>query len=429
MIWYPYTIQKGSSTPPKIQRASREFLYDSSGNSYIDAISSWWTSIHGHNHPKIMSAIKAQLDCLDHVLLAGFSHDSAEKLGETLIWFTGDNFHRVFYSDNGSCGVEIAMKIAFQYFQNAGMNEKKEIIHFSLSYHGDTIGAMSVGGRSHYNENFSTLFFKSKEFTSPDCHNCPLNKIPSLCKTECLNELENYTREFGKKISSIIIEPVIQGANGMIFYDGKVLRRLREICDKEEILLVYDEVFTGFGKTGEKFAFEYAKAIPDILVLAKGLSGGTLPIAATLVNRKVYDGFDSTELKKAFLHGHTMTGNPSACAASIASIEIFENEKSLEKVRALESKMAEYSKKLQSEFGEDFLKTRCLGAVCAMDVNVTKTGYMGIVSETVKSKCIDKGVVIRPLGNVVYVTPPYNIGDDSLDRVFEAIRYAFTFLR
>ncbi|NUM41541.1 MAG: aminotransferase class III-fold pyridoxal phosphate-dependent enzyme, partial [Leptospiraceae bacterium] len=259
------------------------------------------------------------------------------------------------------------------------------------------------------------------------CYNCPLNKNPSDCKVECLNELELYIAENGKKISSIILEPLIWGANGMVFYEGKVLQKIRTLCDREDILLIYDEVFTGFGKTGKHFAFEEADATPDILVLAKGLSGGTLPVAATLVNEKVYEGFYFKELNKAFLHGHTMTGNPSACSASIASIEIFENENILYKIKKLEYRMKEYSSKLKEEYGE-LIKVRCLGAVCVMEIVSEYAGVQGNVSETVKLKCIEKGVIIRPLGNVVYVTPPYVIREESLREIFEAVRYALSFL-
>ena len=418
MIWYPYTAQKNFENPLKIVRAKSEFLYDEDGNEYIDAISSWWISIHGHNHPYIINSIKEELDKLDHVLLAGCTNNKAEILANKLIEFTENHFHSVFYSDNGSCAVEIAIKIAYQYFTNTG-KIRNQIIHFSDSYHGDTIGTMSVAGMSKYNSIFKNLFFQSPEFNSPDCSYCPVGKIKERCKEECLDKLIQYIETNKDDIFAIIIEPLIQGANGMKIYKKEVLQKLSKICKDNEIIFILDEVFTGFGRTGSKFAFMEAGIIPDIISLAKGLSGGVLPLAATLINKKVYDGFYSEKKEHIFFHGHTMTGNPPACAGALASIELFETENRLEDVKILEFYLKKMLKKLCMDMGEMILSPRVLGGVCAFEIKYPERFNVSFF----KKRCIDLGVVLRPLGSTIYIAPSYTISTNSLSKIFNIIQF------
>ena len=421
MIWPPYSILKNTHKPFYVESANKEFLYDRNNKEYIDAVSSWWISIHGHNHPKIIESVKETLSRLDHIILAGQTHKTAIELAEKLISITSPAFHSVFYSDNGSCAVDIAIKIAYQYFQNLGLNNKKEILHFSSSYHGDTIGAMSVSGKSSFNSKFEKLGFYSPEFISPNCNDCPMKKDPYTCQTECIQTIENYAYHNSEKICAIIIEPIVQAALGMKFYKKEVLQKLEAICMKNNILLILDEVFTGFGRLGKLFAYQYADIKPDIITLAKGLSGGVLPLAATLVNEKVYVGFDSADADQAFYHGHTMTGNPSATAAAIASIELFESENRIEDIQRIEKYFEEKLIYFQAHFAEKIFNPRTKGTIFAFEIGNEKNQYLDIIAKALKEFAFQNQVLLRPLGNTIYITPPYIISKSSLDQIFSTI--------
>ncbi|AVV49609.1 Adenosylmethionine-8-amino-7-oxononanoate transaminase [Leptospira santarosai] len=423
VIWHPFTLQFESDPPLKIKKAKGEFLYDEKGNSYIDAISSWWVSIHGHNHPKIVQAVKDQLDQLDHVLLAGFTHDPAEKLASELLRITEGLFHRVLYSDNGSTAVEIMIKLAYQYFQNTGESDRRIFIKFNTSYHGDTIGAMSVGGNSVFNRVFQGLTFPTEEFSTPNCSFCPMKKKPDSCDVECVDPIEEFFERNPKSVAGIVIEPLILGSGGMIFYKEEVLQKLEKISKKYGVLLLVDEVFTGFGRTGSLFAYQKAKIRPDLVAMAKGLSAGAAAIAATLTTDKIHSAFVTPEPEKAFYHGHTMTGNPIACSAALASIELLFEEGCLDRVVGLESKLRIGLKKIAEEYPKTIRDCRILGAVGVLELEVgNKSGYNYPGNRILKKKFLEKGVLLRPLGNVIYITPPYNIKDSSLEKVFFAIR-------
>ncbi|MDX1957711.1 MAG: adenosylmethionine--8-amino-7-oxononanoate transaminase [Leptospiraceae bacterium] len=418
MIWYPYTAQLGSMDPIKIVSAKGEILFTEAGEEIIDAISSWWISIHGHNHPKIIEAVREEILKLDHVLLAGFTNEKAERLADKLLEFTNKIFHRVFYSDNGSCAMEIALKIGIQYFKNLGMESKKQIIKFSLNYHGDTIGAMSISGDSIFNSSFKNQLFETKEFISPDCNNCPVGKKKISCKEECIIDLERYIVEHKNEIAVLTIEPLVFGANGMRFYKKEVLQKLCKVCKENDIIFILDEVFTGFGRTGKNFAYELAEIKPDIIAIAKGLSGGVLPIAATLVNQKVYEAFKSSDPSKVFYHGHTMTGNPSASAAALASIELYEEENRIEDVLILEFHLKKYLHEMKLRLGDTILNERVLGAIAAFELNVKKQVKS---IQTIREECLSKGILIRPLGNTIYITPTYTIRKENLQKIFNVI--------
>lgn len=419
MLWYPYTSPANKNKPTRIVAARGEFLYDEKGKAYVDAISSWWISIHGHNHPYIIDAIESQLKKLDHVILAGTTHPIAEDLAVELIKFTDHDFYSVFYSDNGSCAVEIAIKIAYQYFVNQNI-EKKIIIHFNQSYHGDTIGTMSVGGLSKYNNIFKNFFFYSPEFQSPNCYDCPVGKKQERCGEECLDLLFNFIKNNKNDIFAIIMEPLIQGANGMKFYKKKVLQKISSICKENNILLILDEVFTGFGRTGSKFAYIEADIKPDIIALAKGMSGGVLPIAATLVTKSIFEKFNSEKSEHIFLHGHTMTGNPPACASALASIHLFNKENRLEDVKILEFQFKKKSINLQKKFPEIIRNSRTLGGVCAFEINSEESKIIKLQRDL-----LDMGIFIRPLGNTVYLCPPYTISSQSIQLIFDCLDECF----
>lgn len=420
-IWYPFTIHEGH-LPIKIRRAEKEFLYDEEGNEYIDAISSWWTCIYGHRHPDIMKAMIQQMETLDHIMLAGLTHEPAVELAEKLSNFTGNNFSKVFYSDNGSTAVEVAIKIALQYFSNRKEFNKNQIIHFSDAYHGDTIGAMSVAGKSPFNKNFNSVMFDSYEQNSPDCSDCPFGSLTEQCNVECMESLDFYLAKNSINVAAIIIEPMIMGAGGMKFYKKEVVTLLRKICDRYNVLMIHDEVFTGFGRTGERFAYEQANIVPDIIALAKGLTGGSFPMGATLVTEKIFAEFNSDDPEKVFYHGHTMTGNPIGCSAAIASINLFERENYLEKVRSLSEQMKKHLIEISEEFTEIIRNIRTLGAVSVIELKSKNPGYLDQIAKLIRTESMNNGVILRPLGNQLYIAPPYNISPESIDKIFETIR-------
>lgn len=428
MIWHPYTSQLGADPPLKIVSAKGEFLYDETGKDYVDGISSWWVSIHGHNHPKLVQALKDQVDRLDHVLLAGFTHPPALELAHELLQFTNWKFRKVVYSDNGSTALEIMLKIAWQYFRNRGDTKRKVFIKFSSSYHGDTIGAMSVGGDSVFNRVFQSLLFSAKDFVTPACHDCPVGKNPRTCSEDCLDELEAYLSLHSDEVVGVVLEPLIAGAGGMLFHKPEVLKKLRDLTQRYGILLLLDEVFTGFGRTGRKFAYETADIVPDMIALAKGLTAGILPFAVTLVREEVYKEFLSEEPLKTLYHGHTMTGYPSGCAVALASLKIFQEENRLDDVKRVELGLEEGWSRIRAEFPEKLRNVRVLGAVGVgeLETGQEKPGYIYSYAREFKRICLENGVILRPLGNVIYVTPPYTISKESLDRIFGAIRIALS---
>lgn len=417
MIWHPYTIQKGSPLPIKILKAKDEFVYDEDGKEYIDAISSWWISIHGHNRHELIQAAQEQLNFLDQILLAGFSNHPAEELAKKLLEITNSNFYKVFYSDNGSCANEIALKIALQYYKNLGIKNKILFIKFSLSYHGDTIGAMSVSGNSVFNLNFKEFLFPVKEFPSPDCSYCPVGKEQETCSQECLFDLKKFIEQNKEKIAGIIIEPLVFGASGMRMYKKEVLQDLEKITKENKIILILDEVFTGFGRTGSHFAYEKAFIQPDIITLAKGFNAGILPIAATLISKEIYEAFYSEKVEHAFYHGHTMTGNPIASIVALRSIELYFLEQRILDVQRLESIFECYMIEMQKDFFELIQKPRVLGGILAFELseNINKT------PKQIAYECIQEGIILRPLVNTIYVVPPYTIQEDSLKKIFHVL--------
>lgn len=409
MIWHPFTPQAGAPDPLKIVRGKGEYLYDAAGNSYIDAVSSWWTMIHGHNHPQIVAAIQRQLGELDHVMLGGFTHEPAQKLAERLLALTHGDFGKVFYSDNGSTAVEVMLKLAVQYWQNCGQYGKTKFIKFDASYHGDTVGAMSAGGDSVFNRVFSSLMFEAKTFRYGDA--------------TALSELDGYLTANHETIAAIILEPLIAAAGGMVFQDADQLKQIATLAGKHHVLLILDEVFTGMGRTGEMFAYQKAGIKPDLVAIAKGLTGGVLPLAATLVSDDIHAAFVSADPAKTFYHGHTMTGNPPGCAAALASLKLFESENRLGQVKALEGKMLAAWSGLHNKFPDKIRNFRAMGGVSAVDLvsRNEKAGYVFAATQRMKAEALAAGVILRPLGNVIYVTPPYNISDGAFEKVFTVI--------
>lgn len=419
------SILGGSEKEIHIQSAQDEFLYINKGHKIIDAISSWWTCIHGHRNPRIMEAIRKQTESLDHVIFAGFTHDPGEILAEEILKTTNNEFEAVFFSDNGSNAIEIAVKLAVQFFKNKNHSKdinRKTWIRFTKSYHGDSIGAMSLGGESVFTRIFRDLNFPSKEYKSPDCMNCPWGKSPSNCKVECLDEMEQDFKSQSHTIVGVVVEPLVSGANGMVFHEEKFLQRLRRLTQERDIVLILDEVFTGMLRTGEWYAYQKAKIQPDMICLAKGLTGGSLPLALTLIRKEIVEAFRSENLNHAFYHGHTMAGSALACSAGIASLEILQ-ETGKENISRLEACFHSKKKVLEERFPHKIKNLRYLGAIFAMEVvqDIGPDEYLNPIGRKMRSLAMEQGVLIRPLGNTVYLTPPYNIRDSSLDTIFAVL--------
>lgn len=412
MIWHPFTSQAEKWPPVKIARAEREFLYDSANRRYIDAIASWWTMIHGHRHPAIMAAIAEQLEKLDHVMLAGFTHEPAERVAAELLRLTAPDFSHVFYSDNGSTAVEVMLKLALQYWKNQG-EDRQLFVHFDAAYHGDTFGAMSVAARSLFTQPFAPLLFQTHTWRYPQ----------KADDDEFFTAWDRFLSEKGHTIAGVVIEPLIAAAGGMVFQESAALHRLCEAAERHGVLLLLDEVFTSMGRTGCFCAYQRAGVRADLVALAKGLTGGALPLAATLVSERIYRAFVSENPAHTFYHGHTMTGNPLGCAAALASLELLTAEGRLAQVAALEIHMRERWNSIARRHAGKIMNIRSLGAASAADLVGTKEkpGYTFAAGKILREQALHYGVVLRPLGNVLYLTPPYNITAQSLDEVFGVI--------
>jgi len=424
-IWHPYTQMKDcESLPPvPVARAEGVKLYDYDGNFYYDTISSWWCNVHGHNHPVIKSAIKRQLDTVQHILFAGFTHRPAVELAERLVGITPRNLTKVFYSDNGSTAVEVALKMSFQYWQNTGKEGKTRFLSLDMAYHGDTVGAMSVSGVDLFNRRFKPLFFKAFKVPTPYCYRCPFGKKRGECALECLRQAEEILRHNADRISAIVIEPVLMGAAGMIVYPLEYLKGIWDLSRKYNVHLIADEIATGFGRTGKMFACEHAEIEPDFMCLSKGITSGYLPMGATLTTEEVYKAFyDDYGKLKTFFHGHTFTGNPVSCAAAVASIDLFGTEGTLEKVPEINSRLGSFLREMSalSIVGD----TRGIGAVGAMELVKDKRtrepfGPDERIGMEVYEMGLKKKLLFRPLGNVIYFFLPLCVGRDEMDDIFQ----------
>ena len=338
-LWHPYTRMASQTAPLPIVRGKGVYLYTQDGRRFLDGISSWWVNIHGHAHPKLNQALADQARDLAHVVFAGCTHPPAVNLAERLVKATPAGLTRVFYSDNGSTAVEVAVKLAWQYWKNLGQHERRVFVTLDHAYHGDTVGAMSVSGKSVFSDAFTPLLFSVVRAHAPYCYRCPLQLNRATCHIECLRDLEDRLKTHGDAVAGIIVEPMLQGAGGMIVWPAEYLAGVRRLCDQYGTLLIADEVLTGFGRTGRMFACDHASVAPDIMCLSKALTAGYLPLGATLVTDAIYDAFFSEDDTKTFFHGHSFTANPLACAVALASLDLLEQDGTLERVRLLEQQL------------------------------------------------------------------------------------------
>lgn len=432
-VWHPDTQMKDcekGELPIIIERGEGIYVYDVHGNKYIDAVASWWVNTLGHSNKRLNKALCAQAEKLEHVIFAGFTHTGAIELAKALVEMTCDNLTKVFYSDNGSTAVEVALKIAYQYQQQIGKTKKTKFVALENSYHGDTLGAVSVGSLDVYSKIYKPLLFEIFRADSPYCYRCPCDKEKETCECECLHSVENIFRNHAEEIVGIIVEPLVQGAAGMLIYKPLYLQKLRALCDKYDILLIHDEVAVGFGRTGKMFAYEHAGIEPDILCLAKGITAGYLPLSVTMTSEKIYKAFyDDYDTMKAFYHGHSYTANPLAISVALENLKIFEEDKIMEQIQEKSQFLENELQRLKDlkHVGD----VRQIGMIVGIELVEDKTTKQSFDSKKrmghqVYKKALKKGAILRPLGDVIYFMPPYIISKDEIktlvDITFESIK-------
>lgn len=415
-IWHPFTQMKIAGTPIHIESAKDTMLYAADGKSYIDAISSWWVNLHGHSNEFIAASIAKQAGTLEHVIFAGFTHTPAVELAEKLIQILPPHFSKIFFSDNGSTAVEVAIKMALQYWHNRGITNKIKIIAFDNAYHGDTFGAMSAGARSTFNAAFNQLLFEVHHIPVPD-----ENTIESV-KTQLLH-LANQG-----DVAAFIFEPLVQGAGGMLMHKAVHLDQLVAIAKENNILCIADEVMTGFGRTGKNFAINHLQNQPDIICLSKGITGGFMPLGVTACSQKIFDVFYADEMEKTFFHGHSYTANPLACAAANASLLLLLNEKCQLQIKMIAESHIIFTHKIEQD---DFVKeVRQQGTILAIELNTeANTSYFNAIKKEAYEFYLKNGVLLRPLGNVVYIMPPYCITKEELNKIYAVIIESITYLK
>jgi len=434
-VWHPFTQMKDwlGEKPLIIEEGRDCFVRDTSGNWYLDGVSSLWVNIHGHRRIEIDDAIRGQLDKIAHSTLLGLANIPSIELAEKLITLADNSFaglsrrlSKVFYSDNGSTAVEIALKMAFQYRIHSGQKKKTKFIAVRNGYHGDTIGAMSAGSVEVFHATFGPLFFETFKAPSPHCYRCELGKSLPECSFACLESMKRIMDQHAGEVTAVILEPLVQAAGGMIVWPEGYLRGVRELCDKYDVLLIADEVATGFGRTGKMFACEHEQVVPDLMCLSKGITNGYMPLAVTLVTEEIFNAFlgEFSELK-TFFHGHSYTGNPLACAAALASLKIFDSDSTLLKMAPkndiIYNKLSELGD--MPHIGNVRNKGLMAGVELVRDKSTRKEYDWGErVGWKVAYEMRKRGVLIRPLGNVIVIMPPLAISEENLTRLLESLK-------
>lgn len=426
-LWNPFTQMQGynEDQPLIIESAQGVKLRDVTGREYYDGVSSVWLNVHGHNVPELNAAITAQLGKIAHSTLLGMANVPAIELAEQLVQIAPPGLAKVFYSDSGATSVEIAIKMAFQYWQHKGKPEKRSFITMNNAYHGDTIGAVSVGAIDIYHKAYSSLLFQSYRVDYPYCYRCPLGQDSSTCAFACIEQVESLLQAKGQEIAAFIIEPIVQGASGIITMPEGFLKRLRELCTAYDVLMICDEVATGFGRTGKMFACEHDEVTPDLMCVAKGLTGGYLPVAATLATDEIYDAFlGGYEEKKTFFHGHSYTGNQLGCAVALANLELF-RERDL--VRDVAHKAEHLAARLaplrERKHVGDIRQRGLMAGIELVKDKASKAEYdwsekIGLV---VSRRACELGMILRPLGNVVVFMPPLGSTVAELDEMTDIL--------
>ncbi len=432
-IWHPCSQMKDYETLPPmvIDHAKGPWLYDIHGKKYLDIVSSWWANLLGHCNPEINEAIKEQLDSLEHVIFANFSHRPAIELAERLAEITPDRINKFHFNDNGSSSVEAALKMCFQFYHQTGKPEKQRFMCLTEGYHGETIGALSVGSMDLFAKMYQPMMMDNIHVQAPDCYRCPYGKDREHCACECFEHAEKAFAEHAHETAAMIVEPLLQGSAGMRIYPPLYLKKLRALCDKYDVKLIADEIATGFGRTGTMFACEQAGISPDVMTISKGLTGGYLPMSVTCVSDEIYDAFYADYGEgKAFPHSHTYAGNPIGCAAALAVQKIMKEQHILETA-------AENAKWLTAELDKAFAhhpnvgEIRHIGLIHAIELvkdpeaktpldAKKRTGY------AIYKKALERGLVLRPLGDILYFNPPLNITREELSTAIELAHESIT---
>ncbi|HBI00752.1 MAG TPA: adenosylmethionine--8-amino-7-oxononanoate transaminase [Flavobacterium sp.] len=406
--WHPYTQHQTTGLLPAIVKGEGVYLWDENGKEYIDAISSWWVNPFGHSNPIIADAIYKQLTTLEHVLFGGFTNKPAVELAEKLISILPSNQKKLFYSDNGSTAVEIAIKAALQFFYNKG-EKRTKIIAFENGFHGDTFGAMAASGISFFTEAFQGSMLEVVRIPIPTSENNSLTLLENLLQTN--------------EFAAFIFEPLVQGAAGMVMYEPQELDKLISLCKKNDVFTIADEVMTGFGKTGKTFACDYLSEQPDMMCLSKALTGGTIPMAVTSFSQPIFDGFLSENVNKALFHGHTFTGNPTGCAAALAAIELLFSATMQENIVRIEEQHLQFKKRI--ELLPNVENTRVLGIILAFEIKrETSESYYGDFRNKLYAFFIENGIILRPVGNTIYILPPYVTTNEQLEIIYKTIEKA-----
>lgn len=431
-LWHPFTQMREweREEPLIITRAKGSYLYATDGRRYLDGVSSIWLTVHGHRHPVLDRALRAQIRKMAHTTLLGLSHPPAIELARELIGLAPRGLSRVFYSDDGSTAMEIALKMAVQYWRqrHPRAGPKRTFIHLQLAYHGDTVGAMSVGGIELFRRSFHPLLFPAIAAEPPYCYRCPLKLTYPACAMACLGRIERILKRRHREIAGVVVEPLVQAAAGMITAPPGYLSRLRRLCTKYRVLLIADEVATGFGRTGRLFACEHEGVTPDLMAIGKGLTGGYLPLAATLTTEEVYRAFlGRYDEWKTFFHGHSYTGNPLGCAVALANLTVFRTERTLAR---LQPKIMALARRLESlgtlaHVGDIRQRGFMVGIELVQD-RATKAPYPleQRIGHRVAMEARRRGLILRPLGNVIVLMPPLTVTLRELARMVAIVREA-----
>ena len=409
-LWHPYTQHKTAQLPIAITRGEGALLWDENNKEYIDAIASWWVNPYGHSNRFIADKIYKQLTILEHVLFGGFTHEPAIQVAEQLMKMLPKNQQKIFFSDNGSTSVEVAIKVALQYFYNKG-EKRTTVIAFEDAFHGDTFAAMAASGISFYTQAFQGMFI--------DVVRIP---VPVKGKEQVsFDTLKKVIQE--KQCAAFIFEPLVQGAAGMVMYEAEALDKLIKICQENKVLTIADEVMTGFGKTGKTFAMDYAQEMPDMMCLSKALTAGTIPMAITTFTQEIFDAFYDDDINKALFHGHTFTGNPTGCAAALASFELLQTPEMQENIIRINKRHLAFQEYIKNH--PKVTATRVLGTIFALDIKKeNEETYYGTMRTKLYNFFIENGVILRPVGNIVYILPPYIMTDAQLQKVYDVVEKA-----
>ncbi len=410
VVWHPFTQHYTAPFSIPIVKGEGVFLWDENGKKYIDAIASWWVNLHGHAHPYIAQKITAQFLQLEQVIFAGFTHEPAVRLAERLLAILPANQQRIFYTDNGSTAVEVALKMAIQYFHNQGFTEKNKIIALSNGYHGDTFGTMAVGAKSAFNAPFEPFLYETHYLTVPTKGQ----------ENTAIDQMKTLLAE--GNIAAFIFEPLVQGAGGMVMYEPWVLNELIHLAKQAGVITIADEIMTGFYRTGKFFATDYIDEKPDIFCLSKGLTGGAMALGATSCTAQIYEAFLSDDRRKTLFHSHSFTANPLACTAALASLDLLLLPETQARIQAIEAQHWRFKAQLEQHWADKLTDVRVCGTILAIEINMAEgTSYFSQIRDVIYHFFLDKGILVRPLGNIVYVLPPYCIDDDTLAYIYSCI--------